>query len=121
MNLFNEHISSPNFDLNAKSKSRKSFIKSMETSCRVTHLRPTNTEERLHDQSRVTALGFDAKAMILDLLTNENLMNNANIAEGYNVFSGDVDPNNQSNQKYSEIHTGDEWLPASDCFCSPPR
>ncbi len=63
---------------------------------------------------------FDAKAMILDLLTNQILMNNSNIAEGYNVFSGDVDPNNQSNQKYSEVYTGDEWLPARDRFCPPP-
>jgi hypothetical protein len=63
---------------------------------------------------------FDAKAMILDLLSNENLMNKSNIAEGYDVFSGYVDPTNQSNKKYSEIHTGDEWIPASDHFCSRP-
>jgi hypothetical protein len=36
------------------------------------------------------------------------------------IFSGDVDQNNKSNQKYSEAHTGDEWLPAHDRFCSPP-
>ncbi len=47
-------------------------------------------------------------------------MNNANIAEGYNVFTGDVDPTNQSNQKYGEVHTGDAWLPARDRFCAPP-
>ena len=47
-------------------------------------------------------------------------MNNSNIAEGYDLFSGDVDPNNPSNQKYSEVHTGDEWLPAHDHFCSSP-
>ncbi len=43
--LFNEYIASPNFDLNAKLKTRKSFIKeSMESSYGVTHLRPMNTE-----------------------------------------------------------------------------
>ncbi len=47
-------------------------------------------------------------------------MNNTNIAEGYDVFSSDVDSTNPSNQKYSEVHTGDEWLPARDCFCAPP-
>jgi hypothetical protein len=83
VNLFNEYISSPNFDLNAKLKSRKSFIKSMESSYFITHLHPRNTEVRLHNQSsRVTVAVFDAKAMILDLLTNQNLMNNSNIAEG---------------------------------------
>ena len=75
----------------------------MESSYDVTQLRPMNTEVTLHD-----------------LLTDQNLMNNSNIAEGYNILSGDVDPNNQSNQKYSEVHTSDEWLPARDRFCSPP-
>ena len=58
--------------------------------------------------------------MILDLLTDKNLMNKSNFAEGYDIFSGDVDPNHESNQKYSEVHTGDEWLLARDHFCSPP-
>ena len=120
VNLFNEYITSPNFDAIAKLMSRKSFIKSMESLYCVTHLRPMNTEVRLHDKSRVTVPVFDAKAMILDLLSNKNLMNKSNRAEGYNVFSGDVDPTNQSNKKYSEIHTGDEWIPASDHFCSRP-
>ncbi len=71
----------------------------METSYCVTHLRPMNTDVRLHDQPRVTVPVFDAKAMILDLLSNENLMNKSNIAEGYDVFSGDVDPTNQFYQK----------------------
>jgi hypothetical protein len=110
VNLFNEYIASPNFDLNATLKSRKSFIRSMESSYGVTQLCPMNTEVTLHDTSRVTAPVFDAKQMILDLLADQNLMNQSNIAEGYDIFSGDVDPNNQSNQKYSEVHTGDEWL-----------
>jgi len=78
-----------------------------------------NTEVMLHVTSRVTVPVFNAKQMILDLLTDQNLMNQSNIAEGYDIFSGDVDPNNQSNQKYSEVHTGDEWLSARDHFCSP--
>jgi hypothetical protein len=92
----------------------------MESSYGVTKLRPMNTEVMLHDTSRVTVPVFDAKHMILDLLSSQNLMNKSNIAEGYDIFSGYVDPNNPSNQKYSEVHTGDEWLPARDCFCSPP-
>ena len=71
VNLFNEYIASPNFDLNTTLKSRKSFIRSMEPSYRVTKLRPMNTEVMLHDTSRVTVPVFDAKHMILDLLTDQ--------------------------------------------------
>jgi hypothetical protein len=86
VDLFNEYIASPNFDLNATLKSRKSFIRSTESSYGVTKLRPMNTEVMLHDTSRVTVPVFDAKHMILDLLTDQNLMNKSNIAEGY-IFS----------------------------------
>ena len=65
----------------------------MESSYGVTQLRPMNTEVTLHDTSRVTVPVFDAKQMILDLLTDRNLMNKSNIAEGYDIFSGDVDQN----------------------------
>ena len=110
--LFNDYISSPNFDQYAKLKTRKSFIKSIESTHQVTQLRPRNMEVWLHNGGRVTVPVFDAKAMILDLLTNPELMNTTNIAEGYNVFTGDVDENNIANKKYVEIHTRDEWLPA---------
>ena len=50
-----------------------------------------NTEVTLHDKARVTVPVFDVKSMILDLLTDPNLMNKCNFAEGYNIFSGDVD------------------------------
>ncbi len=95
VDLFNEYIVSPNFDLNATLKSRKSFIRSMESSYGVTQLRPMNTEVTLHDTSRVIVPVFDAKQMILGLLTDQNIMNQSNIAEGCDIFSGDVDPNNQ--------------------------
>jgi hypothetical protein len=120
VNLFDEYILSPNFDKHAKLKNRKSLIKSIESSYGVTHLHPRNTEVILHDCSRITVPVFDAKAMILDLISNKNLMNNANIAEVYNAFNGDVDPTNQSNQKYGEVHTCNAWLPTWDRFCAPP-
>jgi hypothetical protein len=69
VHLFNE-LASPNFDLNATFKSRKTFIRSMESSYCVTKLRPMNTEVLLHDTSRVTVPVFNAKHMILDLLTD---------------------------------------------------
>jgi hypothetical protein len=63
----------------------------MKSSYPVTHLRPKNRDIILHDGSEVTVPVFDAKSMILDLLTNKITMDNANIAEGYNVFTGHVD------------------------------
>ncbi len=58
VDLFNEYIASPNFDLYATLKSRKTFIRSMESSYGVTKLRPMNTEVILHDTSRVTVPVF---------------------------------------------------------------
>jgi hypothetical protein len=45
----------------------------------------------LHNGSEVTVPVFDAKSMILDLLTNKITMDKSNIAEGYNVFTGNID------------------------------
>ena len=54
----------------------------MESSYGVTQLRPMNTEVTLHDTFRVTVPVFYSKQMILDSLTDQNLMNKSNIAEG---------------------------------------
>jgi hypothetical protein len=120
VDLFNDYLSSRNFDIFATLKSRKSFMKSMETSYCTRPLGPRNTEVMLHDGRLATVPIFNAKAMILDLLPDPNTMNNNNIAEGYDVFIGDVDPINISNKRYGEIHTDDEWLTACDRFCLPP-
>jgi hypothetical protein len=42
-------------------------------------------------------------------------MNKKNIAEGYNVLTGEVD-NHPANNKYGEVHNGDAWLPARDRY-----
>jgi len=111
VDLFNEYIAFPNFDLNATLKSRKTFIRSMESSYDVTQLCPMNTEVTLHDTSRVTVPVFDAKQMILDLLTDQNLMNKSNIADGYNIFSGDIGGGGglgvavHKTRRYTCIHT----------------
>ncbi len=70
----------------------------------------------MHDGSEHIAPVFDAKAMILDILTNKTCMQEQNIAPGYDVFSGDVDEKHIDNQRYGEIHTGDSWLPVRDRF-----
>jgi hypothetical protein len=45
-------------------------------------------------------------------------MDKANIAKGYDMFTGDVDETHMANKRYGEIHTGDDWLPARDRFCT---
>jgi hypothetical protein len=69
----------------------------------------------------VTIPVFDAQAMIMDILTNSDLMKEENSAEGYDIFTGDVDKNHPSNKYYGEIHTGDAWIPARNtyCYCRP--
>ena len=118
--LFNEYMSSPNFTKHVKLKHRHTFLKRMEVANpSLTSLRPVNKQVTLHDNSRVTVPVFDAKAMIMDILTNAELMKKENFAEGYDIFSGDVDIHHLANKLYGEIHTGDEWLPARNKFCRP--
>ena len=76
-----------------------------------------NKQVTLHDNSVVTVPVFDAKSMIMDLLTNPVLMRKENFAEGYDIFTGDVENNHIANELYGEIHTGDEWLPARNKYC----
>ncbi len=87
-----------------------------------THLlRPTNRNVTLHDSKTVTVPVFDTKEMLISILTDKTLMSNTNFVEGYNVLTGDVDNNNPCNQKYSEVHTGDVWLPARERYCANPN
>ncbi len=109
---------SPNFDKSARLKNRKSFIQSMERMYRVTHLQQKHCNVILHNEAEVTVPIFDVKSMVLDLLTNPFTMDKANIAEGYDMFTGDVDETHMANKRYGEIHTGDDWLPARDRFCT---
>ena len=121
VNLFNEYISSPNLDIYAKFKTRTSFIQSIESSHSTTNLAPMNRDVTLHDGKHVTVPVFDAKYMIMDLLTNPHLMKECNFAEGYDLYTGNIDIATPSNNKYGEIHTGDDRLPARGRFCGEPN
>ena len=118
VNLFNEYMSSNNFNQYARLKSRKSFIKANELTYNVTHLQPKHKNVMLTDGAEVTVPVCDAKSMILDLITNPGTMNETNIAAGYDIFTGNVDETLPENQCYGEIHTGNQWLPARDQYCS---
>jgi hypothetical protein len=53
----------------------------------------------VHNGSVVTVPVFDAKLMILDILTNPICMQESNFAPGYDVFIGDVDDNKDKNKR----------------------
>ena len=55
--------------------------------------------------------------MILSLLTDESLIQDKNITEGYNLFTGSAYDNNPHNNHYGEIHTGDALKSALNRFC----
>lgn len=115
--LVNEYTSSPDFSTSSKLSTRKSLIRSLEQHYDTTCLRPKNIAVQLQDNSYVTVPVFDTKAMIIDLLTDKTLMIDSNFAEGYNIFTGEIDMTHPNNSKYGEIHTGDAWLPARNRYC----
>ena len=80
-------------------------------------MRPTHVTVKLHNGTHVTVPVFDIKSMIINLLNDQTLMNKKNLAEGYNIFTGDIDNNHLSNTKFGEVHTGDAWLPARNRHC----
>jgi hypothetical protein len=90
-NLVNEYTSSPNFLVNTKLQSRKSFLCSIEGSNRTWLLRPYNQNVRLHDGTIVTVPVFNMKEMLTSLLTDQTIMEDTNFADGYDVLTGDVD------------------------------
>ena len=61
----------------------------------------------------VTVSVFDAKCMIISLLSDPSLMKEQNFAEGYNLLTGEVPANN----KYGKVHTGDAWSPTRKRYC----
>ncbi len=110
-NLVNEYTSSPDFLVNKKLQSWKSFLCSVKGSYRTWLIRPYNRNVRLHDGTTVTVPVLDMKKMLTSLLTNQRIMVDTNFADSYNVLTRDVDVNNPTNDKYGEVHTGDAWIP----------
>ncbi len=81
-NLVNEYTSLPDFLMNTKLQSRKSFIRSVEGSYCTWLLRPYNQNVRLHDGTIVAVPVFDMKEMLTSLLTDRTIMVDTNFAEG---------------------------------------
>jgi hypothetical protein len=114
--LFEQYISSPNFDRFAQFKSRRSLLTSTQKTLNSKALRPINGTFRLHNNSLVSIPVSDTKHMIISLLSDPSVINKKNFAEVYNLLTGKVD-NHPANNIYREVHTGDAWLSARDRYC----
>ena len=71
----------------------------------------------LSNGSKVTVPTFDAKSMILSILSSQQLIDPINYAAGYDVFTGKQFPHHPHNKTYGEIHTGKAWVSALRHYC----
>ena len=111
VDIINAFMESLNVPPSRKLLHCKQFMVKMEKKYNTSDLKPTYGSVRLTNNSVVTVPVFNMKAMILSLLHDSNLMREENFATGLDIFTGDVDPDCESNEMYGEIHTGDAWQP----------
>lgn len=119
--LFNNYISSSEFNRYVELQTRQQFIASSAKMFGIQSMAPEYSQVRMSDNSVATVPVFDAKAMILSLLHDPLLMRKENFADGYNIFNGEQWDGAECNTKYGEIHTGDAWEPALRRFCGNER
>ena len=96
---------------------RKKFIAKVQKDFDTTGLKPKHKLVELSDGSKATVSLFDIEFMILSLVTDDSLMKDDNLAEGYDLFTGEVDNDHPHNENYGEVHTGDAWKPACKHYC----
>ena len=117
VDLINAYTSSGRLNQDTPPLSRRApFLKSMEKEFKTTSMKPKHIDVVLEDQSTATVLLFDLENMIKTLLMDESLMADENLAEGYDIFTGETS-DEECNNNYGEIHTGDAWDPARLRFC----
>ena len=93
------------------------FVQKVQDYFEPIHLTPKHVPVTLSNGTKVTVSLVDIEFMILSLLTDETLMKKENMAKGYDIFTGIVDPNHPANHNYGEVHTGDAWEPARKHYC----
>ena len=81
-------------------------------------MKPKHVDVQLEDGITATVSLFDLEIMVKSLITDEQLMDNKNLAPGYDIYTG-METESSDNAKYGEIHTGDAWDPARIHFCGP--
>ena len=118
VDLLNEYVPSGKLNQDMPDlKKRESFLQNMEKSLKTEPMRPKHVDVEMADGSTATMSLFDIEMMIASILSDDNLMQEKNFAEGYDIYTGEVDDNHPSNDNYGEIHTGDAWEQARVRFC----
>ena len=93
---------------------RATFINKLEKTFESLNLKPKDVDVDLKTGQMATVSVFDAEAMILSILTDEDLMKEENLPPGYDVYTGRP---TQPVTHYGEIHTGEAWEPARQHYC----
>ena len=83
----------------------KESIKQVEKDLATTCLKPRHIQVKLNSGKYATICLFDIKYMVLSFICDIALIKDTNIAEGYYVFTGEVDDNHHHNDNYGEVHT----------------
>ena len=110
INLLDHYLTAGKIDpTNKNFSSRKKFIRKIGRDFSTTVMKPKHIPITLEGGSKATISLLDTKFMILSLLTDDFLMQDENLAPGYDIFTGDVDPNHPDGKNYGKIHTGDAW------------
>ena len=102
---------------NTKFCSRTTFIANVERDFKTKGLRPKHVNVSLSDGSTATVSVFDIKHMLISILSDNSLMRDENLSEGYDVFTGKTEKENPINKKYGKVHTGCAWKPARVFYC----
>ena len=95
-------------------KHRAGFLSDLEDILKTKRLKPKDETVKLTDGTKVTVPVFDVEAMIMSLLQDEELMQEENLAPGYDIHTGKP---TEEVTHYGEVHTGDAWEPARKHFC----
>ncbi len=77
----------------------------MEEVFHTTDLKPKYGLVHIHNGAVVTILVFDMKAMILSILHDTVLMQCENVAEGLDIFTGDVESQCEVNPQWECMET----------------
>ena len=114
IDLFQEHCEGDRLDFFGRDlRPRKGFIKLLEDIYKTTPMKPKNISVKLNSGSATVSV-FDVEAMIMSILTDDNLMKSENLAPGYDFLTGK--PTTKPTV-YDEFHTGEMWEIARAEFC----
>jgi hypothetical protein len=97
--------------------SRSLFMTKLERTMNTSSLKHEDVVVNLSSGNAATVSVFNLEAMIMSMLTDDQIMNPNNIAQGYNLFSGKSEEGQGHDDVYGEIHTGDIWDKTVHCFC----